>query len=112
PQSWTQQIMNIGGVRLIDLQALLLKVGWQHAHDSRKWLLYRQPYTDTFWNEVGLSLARTIAAEKVSPKKCIVLDLDNTLWGGIIGEDGLGGIELGDEFPGKAYRDFQQYLMH
>jgi FkbH-like protein len=52
-----------------------------------------------------------IASEKFSPKKCVVLDLDNTLWGGIIGEDGLVGIQLGDEFPGKAYRDFQKYLL-
>ena len=53
-----------------------------------------------------------IAAEKLSPKKCVVLDLDNTLWGGIIGEDGLAGIQLGDDFPGKAYRDFQRHLLY
>ena len=40
-------------------------------------------------------------------KKCMVLDLDNTLWGGIIGEyDGLHGIQLGDDVPGKVYVDF------
>ena len=57
-------------------------------------------------------LGRMIAAEKISPKKCVVLDLDNTLWGGIIGEDGLEGIQLGDDFPGKAYRDFQRHLLY
>lgn len=40
-------------------------------------------------------------------KKCLVLDLDNTLWGGILGEDGLEGIQLGNTYPGKAYYDFQ-----
>ena len=57
-------------------------------------------------------LGRMIAAEKLSPKKCVVLDLDNTFWGGIIGEDGLAGIQLGDDFPGKAYRDFQRHLLY
>ncbi|MCL2199351.1 MAG: HAD family hydrolase, partial [Defluviitaleaceae bacterium] len=44
-------------------------------------------------------------------KKALILDLDNTLWGGIIGEDGIDGIQLGDETPeGMAYRDLQNYL--
>ncbi|MDR9770459.1 hypothetical protein [Acetomicrobium sp.] len=41
-------------------------------------------------------------------KKCIVLDLDNTLWGGIVGEDGFNGIKLGESYPGKCYKDFQR----
>ncbi len=44
-------------------------------------------------------------------KKCIVLDLDNTLWGGIIGEDGFNGIELGHTPNGKAYVEFQKKLL-
>jgi len=45
-------------------------------------------------------------------KKCIVLDLDNTLWGGIIGEDGFNGIKLGHNDPiGKSFIEFQKYLL-
>ena len=44
-------------------------------------------------------------------KKCIVLDLDNTLWGGIIGEDGFDGIKLGDDPIGRAYVEFQNNLL-
>ncbi|MBN1353396.1 MAG: HAD family hydrolase [Candidatus Omnitrophica bacterium] len=44
-------------------------------------------------------------------RKCIVLDMDNTLWGGIVGEDGLEGIRLGPEPPGNAYMEFQKYLL-
>ena len=44
-------------------------------------------------------------------KKCIVLDLDNTLWGGIIGEDGFEGIKLGDDPVGKSYVEFQHNLL-
>lgn len=44
-------------------------------------------------------------------KKCIVLDLDNTLWGGVLGEDGLEGIHIGNTYPGRAFRQFQENLL-
>ena len=44
-------------------------------------------------------------------KKCLVLDLDNTLWGGILGEDGIEGIKIGNSYPGNAYLDFQLNLL-
>jgi FkbH-like protein len=111
-QLWIQEIARLERVRLLDLQGLMLATGIKQAHDPRKWQLYRQPYTESFWQEVGRMAGRMIVAEKVSPKKCIALDLDNTLWGGVIGEDGLQGIQLGEDFPGKSYRDFQRYLLY
>ncbi len=51
-----------------------------------------------------------LSARGVSICKCVVLDLDNTLWGGVIGDDGMGGIELGDLGSGKAYVRFQRWL--
>jgi FkbH-like protein len=109
---WTEELMRLERLRLFDLYGLMLHTGMQQAHDPRKWQLYRQPYTERFWRDIGRVLARMIAAERMSPKKCVVLDLDNTLWGGIIGEDRLEGLQLGDDFPGKAYRDFQRYLLY
>ena len=44
-------------------------------------------------------------------KKCLVLDLDNTLWGGVLGEDGLNGIKLGNTYPGNCFLDFQKQLL-
>jgi predicted enzyme involved in methoxymalonyl-ACP biosynthesis len=81
-QFWTREVAQLERVRLFDLHGLLLRAGLSHAQDVRKWMLYRQPYTEKFWFDVGNMLARMIAAEKVSPKKCVVLDLDNTLWEG------------------------------
>ncbi len=43
-------------------------------------------------------------------KKCLILDLDNTLWGGILGEEGIDGIKLGGDYPGNAFKDFQQNI--
>lgn len=44
-------------------------------------------------------------------KKCLVLDLDNTLWGGILGEDGIGGIKIGGDYPGNSFRMFQELIL-
>lgn len=44
-------------------------------------------------------------------KKCLVLDLDNTLWDGVLGEDGIDGIRIGGEYPGKAFLYFQEALI-
>ena len=52
--------------------------------------------------EAGLALQR---------KKCLVLDLDNTLWGGVLGEDGIDGIQIGGDYPGKAYTYWQRALL-
>jgi len=43
-------------------------------------------------------------------KKCLVIDLDDTFWGGILGEDGLNGIKLGNTYPGSCFLDFQKQL--
>ena len=55
-----------------------------------------------------IDIIRTIRG--VSMCKCVILDLDNTLWGGVIGDDGIGGIELGDLGAGKAFVRFQRWL--
>ena len=57
------------------------------------------------FNQVDIGLACQGRAVK-----CVVLDLDNTLWGGIVGDDGIEGIELGDSDPTGAFRSFQQYI--
>ena len=45
-------------------------------------------------------------------RKCLVLDCDNVLWGGIVGEDGPGGIKIGTTYPGSCYREFQQEVLN
>ena len=57
-----------------------------------------------WWNRKLESLA-------LKRKKCIVLDLDNTLWGGVLGEDGISGIKIGGDYPGKAFAFFQKSLL-
>jgi FkbH-like protein len=110
--SFSAEMDKIGRVRLLDLHSLMLRTGVENAFDPRTCALYRQPWTTAFWARIGEHLGRIISAETRPAKKCIVLDCDNTLWGGIVGEDGIGGIALGSEFPGSAFCAFQEHLLH
>jgi FkbH-like protein len=107
-----ERMGDIKGIRLCDLDAVQRECGISNSFDSRQWYLYRQPFTDSFLLEAGALLGRMLAATRRAPRKCVVLDCDNTLWGGIIGEDGISGIQLGNEFPGAAYCDFQRLLLY
>lgn len=108
---FVDEVGRIQGVSLIDLDAVQRQVGLAAAFDARKWYLYRQPFSDGFLHVAGQQLGRMILASRRAAKKCVVLDADNTLWGGIVGEDGIDGIQIGDEFPGSAFRDFQKFLL-
>jgi FkbH-like protein len=109
---WQNGLKDIRGLRHFNLAGLLNDEGHKKSHDARSWYLYKQPYSINFWKAISEQLTRIIVAQTIAAKKCVVLDGDNTLWGGIIGEDGLGGIQLGQDFPGKAFADFQKYCLY
>jgi FkbH-like protein len=105
-------INKLQDVRVVDLDAVQRQVGFSASFDARQWYLYRQPFSDAFLREAGTQIGRIIVAARRTAKKCVVLDCDNTLWGGIVGEDGLDDIELGNDYPGSAFCDFQRLLVH
>lgn len=111
-QKVTAAIKEIDGVQILNLSGMINALGLEASHDARKWYLYKQPYTEALWRKLAEQTSRLIAAQKIAAKKAIVLDCDNTLWGGIIGEDGISGIQIGQDFPGSAFRDFQKHLVH
>lgn len=97
-------------VRLLDVQeALLHRAGGGCDNPKlRHYAAMRLP--EAALAEVARLSAGYIAAHKGLTRKCVVLDLDNTLWGGVIGEDGMAGIRLGNTSPGSEYLEFQQFL--
>jgi len=105
------ELQQIARVYFLDMQELLLhrKVG---AHDNPKLRhLASIRLGDRVLGEVARAYARYVAPLKGLRKKCVVVDLDNTLWGGIVGEDGPGRINLGNTSPGVEYQEFQRYLL-
>ncbi len=66
---------------------------------------------DQLARAVARDVAATAAALKGFIKKCLVVDLDNTLWGGVVGEEGLGGILIGGSFPGNVYAALQKQIL-
>jgi FkbH-like protein len=110
-QRWLASTRSIASIQYLDLDALQRYYGSSRARDARTAHLYRQPYREAFLALIGERLAALIGATRVAARKCIALDCDGTLWGGIVGEDGPGGVEIGDDFPGSAYRDFQTILL-
>jgi FkbH-like protein len=64
-------------------------------------------FSPDFLRAYAAELARVARADLGLARKCLALDLDNTLWGGVVGDDGVGGLRLGGAYPGSAHRELQ-----
>jgi FkbH-like protein len=96
---------------LLDFNSLAAKLGHDHFFDPRLRYAYQIPFTQKGMEAVSQLINRAVQCLTLPRKKCIVLDCDNTLWGGIIGEDGMDGIKLGSTYPGNCYVKFQEQLL-
>ncbi len=95
-----------------DLHSLAGYVGLKHWFDWPRWFSYKILTTPEANLEIAKSLAGMIGVLMGRTKKCLVLDLDNTLWGGVIGDDGPDKIQIGKETAvAEAYTAFQQYCL-
>ena len=98
-------------VYLLDIDGLASKVGQKYFFDHRMYHIAKVPYSGKALIEICREFSKITKIILGKRKKCIVLDCDNTLWGGIVGEDGLDGIQLGEEYPGICYKNFQRVLL-
>lgn len=98
------------GVYVVDEDRLQGQCGKQTATDPRLWLTGRMPWSDRVLSALAREYLRYIRPLRGLNRKCIVVDLDNTLWGGVLGEDGIQGLQLGSEAPGNAFVAFQREL--
>ena len=98
---------------LIDWDRYVRRLGADAALDARGRYLWRAPFRRPFLDAWAQQLSRVVCALKGRAKKVLVLDCDNTLWGGVVGEDGIDGIQLdGHHYPGRAFFDFQTSVLH
>jgi FkbH-like protein len=98
-------------ITFINLQHLIAKVGVANTYDPKGKYRWSAPYSKVLIETVVKEIHQQYLIEKGFTKKCLVLDCDNVLWGGILSEDGIENIQLGGSGFGKPYQDFQRFIL-
>lgn len=97
---------------LLDVATMAGKTGFANWHDPIAWNLAKQPIAHNLIPYFSDSLCRLIAAMRGKSRKALVLDLDNTLWAGVIGDDGMAGINIAQgDATGEAHLALQRYAL-
>ena len=95
----------------IDFKRLIARVGIDRAYDIRSKYRWNAPYSKELISVIVNEIYKQHLIVTGNTKKCLVLDCDNVLWGGILSEDGIAGIRIGTSGTGRAFQDFQRYLL-
>ncbi len=99
-------------VHLHDVRALVEEIGLAHFVDLRFWYHAKQSVSFEALPAYVASLAGVVAGILGRGRRLVALDLDNTLWGGVVGDDGVDGIEIGEgSATGEAFKALQRYLL-
>lgn len=98
-------------VCIVDLDRLVLAHGAERAVSDRFYHIAKMPWSEGFTARLADELTRYAVAASGTARKCLVVDLDNTLWGGVVGEDGPDALAVGSgTAAGEAYVEFQRAL--
>ncbi len=98
-------------VKFIDSKRLIAEVGIANAYDPKAKYRWNAPYSKALIEAAVKEIHKQYLIEKGITKKCLVLDCDNVLWGGILSEDGVENIRLCGSGFGRAYQDFQRFVL-
>jgi FkbH-like protein len=98
-------------VVLVDCERLAAEHGLRRWRDDRFFFAARQAVSLEALPVLARATAAALAAAEGLSRRCVVVDLDNTLWDGVIGEDGIDGVALGATARGDAFRSFQDHLL-
>ena len=110
--SFAEQAAKRPKLILQDIHGIAARLGSRNWFDWNRYWSYKLPLTPEAHLEVARSLLSIVQAMFGKSRKVLVLDLDNTLWGGVIGDDGVERIQLGRETPlAEAYTAFQEYCL-
>jgi FkbH-like protein len=101
----------VSGAYMIDYAGLVSRRGSDRWHDSKKWLTSRLPIHVDEFGALAQEWMRFLQPLSGRVSKVLAVDLDNTLWGGVLGEDGIDGVRLGTEHPGAHFVALQRVLL-
>lgn len=97
-------------VFVCDIEALQNQVGLNNRIDYKFFFRSKMAYSISFLPLLVKNYVDIFkSAQGIQLRKCLILDLDNTMWGGVIGDDGMGGIQLGDLGAGRAFDELQRW---
>jgi FkbH-like protein len=102
---------SVSDLAVLDLFSLCAKHGADNLINERNRYLFQTPFTKTGTEIISAELLKLIELFYTPRIKAIAVDADNTLWGGIVGEDGIDGIKIDNNYPGIVYKKFQKYLL-
>jgi FkbH-like protein len=108
--AWLATRASENGIKLVDTEFQAAYFGKRQWFDERLWCQARQALSPSFLPPLAKSITDTLLLERGVGVKCVVLDLDNTLWGGILADDGLEQIEIGQTELGLAFYRFQMAI--
>jgi FkbH-like protein len=100
-----------GNILICDVEAIASWVGRCRWYDDRLWNMTKAFCNLEHLPEVAQAMVEIVLSTMGRVVKCIVLDLDNTLWGGVVGDDGPLGISIGAHGDGEPFHHFQNYLL-
>lgn len=96
----------------VDIKTIIAKLGIDRAYDNNSKYRWNTPYSRELLNEVANEVYKQYLIRCGITKKCVALDCDNVLWGGILSEDGIEGIQLGSSGLGRPYQDFGRFMLN
>lgn len=97
--------------KFVDSKRLIAEVGIANAYDSKSKYRWSAPYSKSLIESAVKEIHKQYLVEKGISKKCLILDCDNVLWGGILSEDGIENITLSSSGFGRVYQDFQRFVL-
>lgn len=98
-------------ITIIDLKYLIAEIGIEEAFSEKNKFRWNFPYSTALASAVTNEIQKQYFIENGISKKCLVLDCDNVLWGGILSEEGIENIRLGGDGLGREYQEFQRFVL-
>ncbi len=111
---WNEKLKNVVDSKstayIFPYSEIVKSIGYRESFSKQLWYLARIPYTAKLQSAIVAEMDGILTSISTPAKKVLAIDLDNTIWGGVVGETGPLGVELSDEHLGLAYKDVQRVI--